>query len=66
MAMDISEAVSREARRFLDQFFKDRAINSEFYGWVPEEKFGFRMVDTPGLKSDFLGMAQIIVAVNKK
>lgn len=52
MNNDFSNVKNSEARRFLEQFFRDRAINREFYERVPEEKFDFRMVITPKRKSD--------------
>lgn len=50
--MDISSITNQDAKRFIEQFFRDRAINREFYEKVPTEKFDFRMVDTPERKSD--------------
>lgn len=52
MDIDFSGVKNPEAKRFLSQFFKDRAINKEFYERVPEDKFDFRMVDSPKRKSD--------------
>lgn len=50
--MDISKVTNSEARRFLLQFLSDREINREFYTLVPENKYDFRMVNTPMRKSD--------------
>lgn len=50
--MDFSRVTHPEARDFLESFFTHRAINREFYQRVPEEKFDFRMVNTPEKKSD--------------
>lgn len=49
---DISKVKNPDARRFLNQFLVNRAINREYYTLVPEDKFDFRMVDTPTRKSD--------------
>lgn len=49
---DLTEITNHEARRFADSFFTNRAINKEFYRRVPEDKFDYRMVDTPQRKSD--------------
>lgn len=45
--MDISKITDPQAKAFIGQFLKDREINKEFYRRVPEDKFDFRMVDTP-------------------
>lgn len=50
--MDFSSVSNPEAKRFLQQFLGDRAINREFYERVSEDKLDFRMVDTPSRKSD--------------
>lgn len=50
--MDLTDIANTEAKRFLLQFFGDRAINREFYEKVPEDKFDFRIVNTPKRKSD--------------
>lgn len=50
--MDISKITNLEAKRFLNMFIQNREINEEFYNLVPEDKFDFRMVDTPERKSD--------------
>jgi len=50
--IDISKIINPEAKAFINQFLKDREINKEFYKRVPEDKFDFRMVDTPKRKSD--------------
>jgi uncharacterized damage-inducible protein DinB len=50
--MDISKITNPEAKRFTSSFLADREINREFYIRVPEEKFDFRMVDTPQRRSD--------------
>jgi uncharacterized damage-inducible protein DinB len=50
--MDITSVKNSEAKRFLSQFFNDRAINREFYERVPEDKFDYRMVDNTKRKSD--------------
>lgn len=50
--MDFSKVKDPEARDFLQSFFAHREINREFYRLVPEDKFDFRMVDTPERKSD--------------
>lgn len=47
-----SEITNPEARAFLGDFMLKRGINREFYNLVPEDKFDFRMVDTPKRKSD--------------
>lgn len=52
MNMDITKITDPEAKRFIQQFLTDRAINKEYYERVPEDKFGYRMVDTPERKSD--------------
>lgn len=52
MIVDISSITNPEAKRFLIQFFRDRAINREFYEHISEDKFDYRMVDTPERKSD--------------
>lgn len=54
--MDISKFISKitdpQAKTFIVQFLRDREINTEYYKRVPEEKYDFRMVDTPERKSD--------------
>lgn len=50
--MDISKVTDPKAKDFLETFFLNREINREFYKRVPEDKFDFRMVDTPERKSD--------------
>ncbi len=50
--MDISKVTNPKAKDFLKTFFANREINREFYERVPENKFDFRMVDTPDRKSD--------------
>lgn len=50
--IDISKIINPEAKAFVNQFLKDREINKEFYRKIPEDKFDFRMVDTPKRKSD--------------
>jgi uncharacterized damage-inducible protein DinB len=50
--MDYSKVTNPKARDFLSTFFANREINREFYQRVPEDKFDFRMVDTPEKKSD--------------
>lgn len=50
--MNLSSVANPQVKMFLEQFFRDRAINREFYEKVPEEKFDYRMVDTPQKKSD--------------
>lgn len=50
--MDISKIIDPQAKAFIDQFLRDREINKEFYKRVPEDKFDFRMVDTPQRRSD--------------
>lgn len=50
--MVISRITDPQAKAFIEQFLKDREINREFYKRVPEDKFDFRMVDTPKRKSD--------------
>lgn len=52
MNMDLTSVVNVEAKRFLQQFFSDRAINREFYERVPEDRFDFRIVDDSKRKSD--------------
>ena len=52
MKIDLSGIKNPEAKRFLLQFLSDRTINREFYERVPEEKYDFRMIDTPKRKSD--------------
>lgn len=52
MHPDLTSVTNAEAKRFLLQFFKDRAINKEFYEKIPENRFDFRIVDTPERKSD--------------
>ena len=47
-----SRVTNPQARYFLEEFFTNREINRKFYQRVPEEKFDFRMVDSPGRKSD--------------
>ena len=41
-----------EVQRALSAFLSDRRVNREFYDKVPEDKFDYRMVDTPSRKSD--------------
>jgi len=50
--MDTTKITDPEGKRFIQQFFSDRTINREFYERVPENKFDYRMVDTPQRKSD--------------
>lgn len=50
--MDISAIKDSQAKVFIEQFLRDRGINREFYMRVPEDKFDFRMVDTPQRKSN--------------
>ena len=50
--MDLTKVTNPEAKALLSQFLTDREINREFYKRVPEDKFDFRMVDTPKRKSD--------------
>lgn len=50
--MSISEIINPEAKRFINSFLVDREINREFYNLVPEDKFDFRMVNSPQRKSD--------------
>ena len=50
--MDISKVVDPQARDFIEQFLKDRRIIEDFYQLLPEEKYDFRMVDTPQRRSD--------------
>lgn len=50
--MDITKIKDPQAKAFIDQFLRDREINKEFYKRVPEDKFDYRMVDTPERKSD--------------
>lgn len=49
---DTSQITDPEAKRFAISFLQDRAINREYYERVPEDKFDFRMVDTPSRKAD--------------
>lgn len=49
---DLSKIINKEAKRFIEQFFRDREINREFYIRVPEDKFDFRIVDTSQRRSD--------------
>ena len=49
---DLSKITNPEAKRVIEQFFRDREINKEFYKLVPEDKFDYLMVDTPQRKSD--------------
>ena len=41
-----------EVQRALSSFLSDRRVNREFYERVPEDRFDYRMVDTPSRKSD--------------
>lgn len=41
-----------EAKAFLDQFSRDRAVNKKYYHLVPEKQFDYRMVQTSKRKSD--------------
>lgn len=50
--MDISKIANPAAKMFIETFLRNRNINREFYKRVPEEKFGFRMIDTLQRKSD--------------
>ena len=50
--IDISRITNPEAKRFITAFLADREINREFYLRVPEDRFDFRMVNTPARKSD--------------
>jgi len=50
--MDIPKITDPQAKAFIEQFLRDREINREFYKRVPEDKFDFRMVNTPQRKSD--------------
>lgn len=50
--MNISKVKDDKARDFLQAFFANREINREFYKRVSEDKFDFRMVNTPDRKSD--------------
>lgn len=50
--MVISKITDPQAKAFIEQFLRDREINKEFYKRVPEDKFDFRMVNTPQRKSD--------------
>lgn len=50
--MDTSKIINPEAKRLFNTFFASRNINKEFYKRVPEDKFDYRMVDTPERKSD--------------
>lgn len=48
--MNISTITHPEAKRFLESFLGNREINKEYYKRVPEDKYDFRMVDTPERK----------------
>lgn len=50
--MDISRIKHPEVKRFLTVFLSDRQINKEIFNRIPEDKFDFRMVDTPARRSD--------------
>lgn len=50
--MDISKITDPQAKAFIEQFLRDREVNREFYKRVSEDKFDFRMVDTPQRRSD--------------
>lgn len=50
--INIPRVTDPEARRFLGSFLRDRAINREYYELVPEDKFDYRMVNSPKRKSD--------------
>jgi len=50
--MDTSTITNPEAQAFINQFLRDRAVNRKFYELVPEDKYDYRMVDTPSRKSD--------------
>ena len=41
-----------EVQRALSSFLSDRRVNREFYERVPEDRFDYRMVDTPSRRSD--------------
>jgi uncharacterized damage-inducible protein DinB len=50
--MDFSSLTNPEAQRFAKIFFTYREINKEVFKLIPEDKFDFRLVDTPDRKSD--------------
>ncbi len=50
--MDTSKIINPEAKRFINAFFANRAINREYYELVLEEQYDYRMVDTAERKSD--------------
>lgn len=50
--MNLSKITDPQAKAFIEQFLRDREINKEFFKRVPEEKFDFRIVETPKRKSD--------------
>lgn len=50
--MDVSKITNQSAKKFIITFLANRYINTEFYRRVPEERFDFRMINTPQRKSD--------------
>lgn len=52
MKIDGTKISNPEAKRFFEVFFMHRKINREFYKRVPDEHFGFCMVDTSERRSD--------------
>ena len=52
MHYDLTQIKNPQTKSFLEQFFKHRRINMDFYERVPEAEFDFRMINTPSRKSD--------------
>lgn len=50
--MDTSKVANKEAVAFLNAFLLHRGINKKYFSLVPEDKYDYRMVNTPERKSD--------------
>ena len=50
--IDTSNITNSEAKRLIDTFLGNRAINREYYELVPDESFDFRMVNNSERRSD--------------
>lgn len=50
--MDLSTVANKEAKAFLNTFLMHRGINKKYFSSVPEDKYDYRMVNTPEKKSD--------------
>ena len=52
MEIDVGSIANPQVRFFYSLYWPQRRILYDFYALLPEEQYDYRMVDTPGRKSD--------------